>query len=416
MSRSEQAAKWWRACRFLMVEGAAALVSLVFVFGALIIAPLLILFVGWLLVPAYVRVSRFWAGEARRRTGRYTGVVIPERYPPMEDRLGFSDLRTMLWSSPFRRDLAWVSGHAFAALVAGFVAVVLPLAAINSMLIPAYWWAMPADEPVGNIYLVTSWPLAATMPFIALAYTVIAWWLIPALARAIAGMATKLLAPRRETELTQRVTALTESRAAALDAHAAELRRIERDLHDGAQNRLVAVVMMLGLAERSLRVDPEQALPQLLRAQDAASDALSELRTLVHDIYPPILDELGLEGAVAALAGRSSITCVLDVRNLLRAPAAVEAAAYFVVAEALTNVAKHSGAETVHLTISTRGDDNGNTMVITVVDDGRGGAEETAGSGLSGIRRRVAAFEGTMTLNSPAGGPTELEVELPCGF
>ena len=284
------------------------------------------------------------------------------------------------------------------------------------MLIPAYWWAMPADEPVGNIYLVTSWPLAATMPFIALAYAVIAWWLIPALARAIAGMATKLLAPRRETELTQRVTALTESRAAALDAHAAELRRIERDLHDGAQNRLVAVVMMLGLAERSLRVDPEQALPQLLRAQDAASDALSELRTLVHDIYPPILDELGLEGAVAALAGRSSITCVLDVRNLLRAPAAVEAAAYFVVAEALTNVAKHSGAETVYLTISTRGDDNGNTMVITVVDDGRGGAEETAGSGLSGIRRRVAAFEGTMTLNSPAGGPTELEVELPCGF
>jgi signal transduction histidine kinase len=136
----------------------------------------------------------------------------------------------------------------------------------------------------------------------------------------------------------------------------------------------------------------------------------------VHDIYPPILDELGLEGAVAALAGRSAVTCVLDVRGLLRAPAAVESAAYFVVAEALTNVVKHSGAQTVHLTISTRSDEMGPTMIIEVVDDGRGGAEEAAGSGLSGIRRRVAAFEGTMTLRSPSGGPTELEVELPCGF
>ncbi|MBA4023224.1 MAG: sensor histidine kinase [Gordonia sp.] len=416
MKRSARVATWWRACRFLMVEGAAAVVSLAFVFAGLIIAALLILVVGWLLVPPYVRMLRFWAGEARRRTGTYTGAAIADRYPPMADQPGFADVRTLLASRSVRRDFAWVTVHGFAALVAGFVAVVLPLAAVNSLLIPAYWWAMPQDEPVGNIYLVTSWPLAATMPLIAAAYAGIAWWLIPAMARAIAALATSLLAPTRETELSQRVSALTASRAAALDAHSAELRRIERDLHDGAQNRLVAVVMMLGLAERSLRVDPDQALPQLLRAQDAASDALSELRTLVHDIYPPILDELGLEGAVAALAGRSTVTCVLDVRNLHRAPAAVEAAAYFVVAEALTNVVKHSGADTVYLTISTRSGQTGSTMIIEVVDDGRGGADESAGSGLRGIRRRVAAFEGTMTLDSPRGGPTTLEVELPCGF
>ncbi|WFR74688.1 histidine kinase [Prescottella defluvii] len=254
------------------------------------------------------------------------------------------------------------------------------------------------------------------MPLVALAYAALGWWLIPLMARGVAGITSRLLAPRRETELSERVSALTASRAAALDAHAAELRRIERDLHDGAQNRLVAVVMMLGLAERSLRVAPEQALPQLLRAQDAASDALSELRTLVHDIYPPVLDELGLGGAVSALAGRSAVPCVLDVDRLRRAPAAVEAAAYFVIAEALTNVAKHSGAERVQVTIATRDDERGATMLIDIVDDGVGGAVESAGSGLAGIRRRVAAFEGTMTIHSPLGGPTRLEVQLPCGF
>ena len=254
------------------------------------------------------------------------------------------------------------------------------------------------------------------MLLVGVVYVVLTWWLNPIMARGVAAVTTSLLAPGRETELSERVSALTASRAAALDAHSAELRRIERDLHDGAQNKLVGVVMMLGLAERSLRVDPQQALPQLLRAQDAASDALSELRTLVHDIYPPILDELGLDGAVAALAGRCSVTCVLDARRLHRAPAAVEAAAYFVVAEALTNVVKHSGAGTVHLTISTRSGVAGNVLVIEVVDDGSGGADETVGSGLRGIRRRVAAFEGTVTLDSPPGGPTKLEVELPCGF
>jgi signal transduction histidine kinase len=199
-----------------------------------------------------------------------------------------------------------------------------------------------------------------------------------------------------------------------LDAHSAELKRIERDLHDGAQNRLVAVVMMLGMAERALSNNPDQALPQLHRAQAAATEALSELRALVHDIYPPILDELGLEGAVSALAGRSSVPCVLEIEDLRRAPAAVEAAAYFVVAEALTNVVKHSGARTVTVRAATKSDPE--TMTIDVLDNGSGGASERAGGGLAGIRRRVEAFEGTVSLDSPAGGPTTMRVELPCGF
>lgn len=406
----------WGAVRFLVVEAAAAVVSLCFLIVGLVIASTLILIVGWLAVPGYLRALRWWAGRARERAGRYSGVAVGERYPALPDGPGLDDLRRLLTAQSTLRDLAWVVVHAIAAPAAALLAIGTPLAALNTLAIPFYWWALPADDPVSSIYPVTSWWGAAPMPLIAVAYAALGWWLIPVLARGVGGLASTLLAPRREIVLSERVTALTASRAAALDAHAAELRRIERDLHDGAQNRLVAVVMMLGLAERSLRVAPEQALPQLLRAQDAASDALSELRTLVHDIYPPVLDELGLGGAVSALAGRSSVPCVLDVDGLRRAPAAVEAAAYFVVAEALTNVAKHSGAERVQVTIATRDGGDGATLVIDVLDDGVGGAVERPGSGLAGIGRRVAAFEGTVTVDSPPGGPTRLEVDLPCGF
>lgn len=406
----------WGAVRFLVVEAAAAVVSLCFLIVGLVIASTLILIVGWLAVPGYLRALRWWAGRARERAGRYSGVAVGEHYPALPDGPGLDDLRRLLTAQSTLRDLAWVVVHAIAAPAAALLAIGTPLAALNTLAIPFYWWALPADDPVSSIYPVTSWWGAAPMPLIAVAYAALGWWLIPVLARGVGGLASTLLAPRREIVLSERVTALTASRAAALDAHAAELRRIERDLHDGAQNRLVAVVMMLGLAERSLRVAPEQALPQLLRAQDAASDALSELRTLVHDIYPPVLDELGLGGAVSALAGRSSVPCVLDVDGLRRAPAAVEAAAYFVVAEALTNVAKHSGAERVQVTIAHRDGGDGATLVIDVLDDGVGGAVERPGSGLAGIGRRVAAFEGTVTVDSPPGGPTRLEVDLPCGF
>ncbi|RVW02715.1 sensor histidine kinase [Rhodococcus xishaensis] len=424
MDRNERLAVRRRALGFLAVESVAGLVSLgLFVVG-IVIASLLILIVGWLAVPVYVRVLRWWAGQARARAGRFTGTPIVGRYPPIPQRPGLDDLLRLLTAPTTRRDFAWLAIHAIAAPTAGLFLVALPVGALNSLAIPFYWWMLPADEPVSSIYPVTSWWGAAPMPLVAIGYVVLGWWSIPLIARGVAALATRLLAPRREVELSERVSALTASRAAALDAHAAELRRIERDLHDGAQNRLVAVVMMLGLAERSLRVAPEQALPQLLRAQDAASDALSELRTLVHDIYPPVLDELGLGGAVSALAGRSPVPCVLDVERLRRAPAAVEAAAYFVVAEALTNVAKHSGAKHVRVTIATRDDDTIATrdgdqaawLVIDVLDDGIGGAVETAGSGLAGIRRRVSAFEGSLTVDSPVDGPTRLEVELPCGF
>ncbi|WP_031331344.1 sensor histidine kinase [Rhodococcus erythropolis] len=407
-----------RAAVYVLVEGAAAVVSLFLLMVGLILLSLSILIVGWLLLPSYVRVLRWWAGLARKRTAAYTGRPVLQRYPPMPSNPAFGDWRRFLTDQSTRRDAAWLSIHGLGAFVAAMLTIALPLGALNSIAVPLYWQQMPAGEPVNNPYPVTSWLGAAGMPLIGILYLLIAWWLIPAMAKWISWSTTTLLAPDTRSDLSKRVTALTASRAAALDAHSAELKRIERDLHDGAQNRLVAVVMMLGMAERSLQNNPDQALPQLHRAQDAATEALSELRTLVHDIYPPILDELGLEGAISALAGRSAVPCVLEIDELRRAPAAVEAAAYFVVAEALTNVAKHSGARSVTVTARTEASDDslGETMLIDVIDDGQGGANERPGGGVAGIRRRVEAFEGTAVLESPEGGPTTMRVELPCGF
>ncbi|MGW0174940.1 sensor histidine kinase [Rhodococcus sp. NPDC003322] len=406
--------RWWRATRFLVIEGLAGFVSLALLPVGVLLVVFTVIGPGWLAAPHAVRLLRWWAGLARLRIGRFVGETVPQRYPPIPGEPTFADARRLLTAPSTRRDAWWVVLHGVLAPIAGALAVGLPLGVLNSLLVPAYWSTMPPEEPVTNPFPVTSWWTAAAMPVVAALYAGLALWLVPAMARGLSALTRRLLAPARESELAARVSELTESRAAALDAHAAELRRIERDLHDGAQNRLVGVVMMLGLAERSLTTNPAQALPQLARAQEAAADALASLRTVVHDIYPPILDELGLDGALSALAGRCAVPCVLDVDELARVPAAVESAAYFVVAEALTNVVKHSGAARVAVTVRTEAAEAGHVLTIGVVDDGGGEARERDGGGLAGIRRRTRAFEGRVELDSPVGGPTTLRVELPC--
>lgn len=395
----------WRALRFLAVGVVSGLIGLAMV-------PLvLITLIGWPLVPAVANLLRWRAGVERRRVRRFTGAPVEEHYRELTgnvpERIG-----VVVRDPAARRDLAWLVGHAFSAPIMGLLAIGLPLGAVNAVAIPFYWWAMPANEPASSLFPVTDWGRALATPLVGLAYVALALLIVPAFARVRVWWARMLLRPARGSRLSERVAELIASRAAALEAHGAELRRIERDLHDGTQNRLVGVVMHLGIAERALRRDPESALPLILRAQNAASDALSELRGVVRSIYPPVLTERGLDGAVAALVARCSVPCTLAVSELRRAPAAVESAAYFVVAEALTNVAKHSGANRAEVSLSTR---EGELLVIEVFDDGQGGASEEGGTGLLGIRRRVAAFDGRMTLVSPSGGPTLVTVELPCG-
>lgn len=401
---------WLRDARFLGIELGASVVSLALFCVILVLFPLMLITGGVLLFPQVVQVLHVWSDRARRRIGRRRAEDLPPlartlpRGATIDDRLRFA------FSRATARDALWLVLHAFPVMWVSLLTLALPLSAVNSLAVTWYWQFAPADGPVGSPYPVTSWELAWTMPLVALAYAVAAAFLVPAVARLVAFVSAKLLATPQRSRLAARVDALTLSRAAALDAHAAELRRIERDLHDGAQNRLVNVVMMLGIAERAQETGGD-VLDPLRRAQDAASDALAGLRRTVHDIYPPILDELGLEGALASLAGRSVVPCTLDATDIGRVPAAVESASYFVVAEALTNVNKYSAATRAAVRVEREGE----LLLIAVEDDGTGGAIERPGGGLAGIRRRVEAFEGTMELSSPAGGPTILRTELPCG-
>jgi signal transduction histidine kinase len=217
-----------------------------------------------------------------------------------------------------------------------------------------------------------------------------------------------LLTPPDRTAMENRIEELTTTRAGAVDAQDAELRRIERDLHDGAQARLVALGMSLGLAEQRLEADPDEARQLLVEAKLGAREALEELRDLARGIHPPVLADRGLGAAVAALAARSPIEVSVSVVGE-RPPAAVESAAYFVAAEALANATKHAAARHVEIRIARRSD----KLSVEVRDDGSGGADP-AGTGLTGLRRRVEALDGRLIVDSPAGGPTIIRAELPC--
>jgi signal transduction histidine kinase len=402
-----------RSVPFLLAELGASLASMAMLYPLLFLIPLSMVGVGWLIVPYAARGLRWWAGLARRRTAQYTGVPLPDGYPPLEGPL-LDQLRTVIRSRTTWRDLLWLVVTAVPGTLLGmFVTLGLPLGALNALVIPAYWWALPADEPASVFYPVTSWPRAFGSIPIAAALGLITLVLLPRFAALRAWWNRSLLSAEDKATLAERVTVLTASRAAALEAHGVELRRIERNLHDGTQNRLVGVIMHLGMVERALQRDPEHALQLVLKAQAVAEDALVELRDVVRGIYPPILTERGLDGAVNALAVRCPVPCTVVVDGLTRAPAAVESTAYFVVAEALTNVAKHSGAEHAEVRLASEAEEA--MLILEITDDGRGGADEAGGTGLTGMRRRVEAFDGRLTVSSPPGGPTVLTAELPCG-
>ena len=218
-----------------------------------------------------------------------------------------------------------------------------------------------------------------------------------------------VLVARSRRSSRERIETLETTRAGAVDVQETELRRIERDLHDGAQARLVALGMNLGMAEQKLAADPAAARELVSEARAGIEEALRELRDLARGIHPPVLTDRGLEAAIGALADRSAIPVTVSADVPDRPAAAVETAAYFVAAEALTNAAKHAGASRVEVRIVRRP----KSLVLEVSDDGRGGADP-AGSGLSGLRRRIEALDGTLLVVSPADGGTTLRAELPC--
>jgi signal transduction histidine kinase len=234
------------------------------------------------------------------------------------------------------------------------------------------------------------------------------WPLWPMLALAIVFL-VHLAIDRRFREQSDRIEQLETTRAGAVDQQDAELRAIERNLHDGAQAQLVALGMSIGMAEQKLASDPEGAQRLLAEARRGAREALEELRSLARGIHPPVLADRGLEAAIAALADRTPLTVHVDVDVEERPPAPVETAAYYVVAEALANVGKHAHAEHVDIAVRRKGEE----LVVEIADNGAGGADPS-GSGLVGLARRVEALDGTFRVQSPKGGPTLVRAVMPC--
>jgi signal transduction histidine kinase len=264
------------------------------------------------------------------------------------------------------------------------------------------------EAKVLKLWLVTGWPAAFGWAVLGLLLLALGGYLLGVAAGARAGLARLLVAPR-EAVLGARVVELTRSRARLVDAFEAERRRIERDLHDGAQQRLVALTMTLGLAR--LDAPPGPLADQLATAHEQAGAALAELRELIHGIHPQVLADYGLEAAVADAADRSAVPVDVDLELPGRLPPAVEATAYFVVCEALANVARHSGASRAEVS----GGHRDGRLSLRIRDDGRGGARAGKGSGLTGLADRVSVLDGRLALSSPPGGPTLLCVEIPCG-
>ena len=244
-------------------------------------------------------------------------------------------------------------------------------------------------------------------------------WVARSVAEADEAGARALLGPSRSEELALRVESLARSRAEIVAATDAERRRIERDLHDGTQRRLVSLAMHLGMARASLADAPEEVRQVIEQAHDEATEALAELRQLVRGLHPAVLDDRGLDAALSGIAANAPLPVRLRVDVATRCSPSIEAVAYFVVSEALTNVAKHADAGSAEVTVERAGD----RLRVVVSDDGRGGATldgggataDGAGTGLRGLAQRAAAVDGTLTVDSPPGGPTAITVELPCG-
>ncbi|MFJ9844994.1 sensor histidine kinase [Kitasatospora sp. NPDC101155] len=405
--------------------GRLAVLTLLIPVGAVLCVLYLASFLLWgclgmfPLFPPATKVVRAAAGAARWASGHWSQVPVPVPYQPqpvLERTLhgwfwtghdyhksrwfaGMSRTLRWLWNDPATwRDALWAISDP---LVGGAVAAT-PVLLVAAGLYGLGQSLVPYDLPLGGLLALLLGPVLVAGG-LALAR--------PALR--LHGLWTRsVLGPTERSRLAQRVEQLTEIRLDATEAQAAELRRIERDLHDGAQARLVAVSLRLGAVAALIDRDPESAKLVVTDAQENVTQALQELRDLVRGIHPPVLAERGLAEGVRALA--LDVPLKVEVRTELpgRAEAPVESAVYFAVSEALTNAVKHGDARhaTVELTHAA------GLLRAEVADDGQGGADPGKGSGLRGIQRRLAVFDGTLTVTSPPGGPTRLIMELPCAL
>jgi signal transduction histidine kinase len=372
-------------------------------------------FLGLALVPWTMTLVRKRADLDRRRASR-TGVLVARPYHPPPQRAvagGWQRFRWTVTDPATWRDLAWLLPGAIVAFALGTVGVLVPLYGVAGLTLTPLWiWLGTGWYGYGAIWTIDTWPAGLLCLPQGAVILAAGLWLAPWLRRVDARFARLFLAPTRAAELRLRVMQLTATRADTVDAQAAELRRIERDLHDGVQARLVSLSMVIGLADTLIDRNPAGAHKLLAEARESSGAALIELRHLVRGIHPPVLAERGLGGAVRALALSLPIPITVNIDLPGRPDTPVESAAYFAVAEALTNMIRHSRAHTGSVSMRYAG----GALAMVVTDDGTGGADPAAGTGLRGIERRLAAFDGTIAVSSPPGGPTVIIMEVPCAL
>jgi signal transduction histidine kinase len=405
---------WW-ALGYSVLSGAigtvtfTVLVALTATAGSLIITFPLAIPVVWLTFVCGRGIGRL----ERSRSAALLDQFVPDPVRPFDGGGWWSH-----WKKRFTDAARWKEmAHGLLLLPLGVVSAAAVLVAwcgsVALLALPLYVEHLPGGSAKFWLFEVDS--AAMAIPLAAAGFVGLllgAPWLTVALRRLQAAEVRWLLGPRHREELEERVSELEHSRSAAVDSAELERRRIERDLHDGAQQRLVALAVTLGEARQHLD-DGDQETGQALVAasHEEAKAALKEIRDLVRGIHPVILEDRGLDAALSAVVARCPVPVTLEVQVSQRPPAAVESAAYFVVAEALTNVARHAGARRAWVTLARQRD----RLLVEVRDDGIGGASPERGTGLAGLRDRVDALGGWMHVVSPPGGPTTLTVELPCG-
>ncbi|MGW5210039.1 sensor domain-containing protein [Streptomyces sp. NPDC004051] len=366
--------------------------------------------IGVVTTPYVLTRVRTYANWRRVLAAEWGGVRIPPAYRPLpEDADPWARTVGMLRDPATRRELWWLLVDMSAGVVTALLPATLLLYPLEGFALAAGLWRVMPDPYWYGFVPVGDQASALGAGALALGLLFLAHFVTPSVLSAHYRLTRAVLSPS-QGELSERVRVLTESRRDAVDTSAAELRRIERDLHDGAQARLVAMGMDLGTVEALLDKDPEQARELIAQTRRSSAEALSELRELVRGIHPPVLAERGLGDAVRALALRLPVATEVNVELSGRAGAPVESAVYFAVSEVLTNAVKHADADRIWVDLH----HTGGHLRVNVTDNGKGGAVIGAGSGLAGVERRLGTFDGVLAVSSPADGPTMVTMEIPC--
>jgi len=364
-------------------------------------------------VPVLVGVLWLAGLGARAERARFAlllGVVIPPPAPVPAEPKGWRRMNLLFVARSTWLPTAYALIRLPFSLLQAIVVLSVWGLGVALVALPAYNGALPGGHAHLGAFALNNLAWVALGVVIGVAMLLAAPSLTRVLAAEDAAVARWLLGPGRQARMEARIGELETSRAGVVDAAETERRRIERDLHDGAQQRLVSLAMELGRARAKFASDPQAAEAIVGQAHEQAKEALTELRNLVRGVHPPVLSDRGLDAALSGLAALSPVPVTVRVDLPKRPPASVEAIAYFVVAEALTNVAKHAKASRALVTVTRSGD----LLNVAVSDDGIGGAS-LAGQGLAGLAARVAGIDGRLLVTSPDGGPTEIEAVLPCG-